>query len=46
MSLFSGRFPCCCAPKLSVSASCGDTTARAYCAGTVAAIRFRMRTKL
>ena len=29
-----------------VSAPFRDTTARTYCAGTVAAIRFRMRTRL
>jgi len=46
VSLFSDPFWYCCAPKLGVSASCGDTTTRAYCAEPVAAIRFRMRTKL
>lgn len=42
VSLFSRRQ----APHLGVSAPGRDTTARTYCAGTAAAIRFRMRTRL
>ncbi len=43
--LFAGIFVLS-APRVCVSAPCTDTTARTYCAGTAAAIRFRMRTRL
>ena len=45
-AVFRVVFSRCRAPQVVVSAPFRDTTARTYSAGTVAAIRFRMRTRL
>ncbi len=43
---FFGRFFRAAVPQVGFGAPFRDTTTWAYCAGTVAAIRFRMRTRL